>query len=254
MPVVRGLTCAGMTNGTPADLLRSAAVLDPGRPFITFYDDATGERVELSFTTFENWVNKTANLIQNGLVAERGQRVSLLLPVHWQTLVWYLACWSSGVIAAPGLEPSSADHVVTVGESLARALPCPGERVVMSLRPLGAPSADPLPAGVLDYAVEVPGHGDRYVPSAPVTPSSPALEIDGRTWTGGELVAAAREAAGGLARTDRILTSADLATFERLCSGLLGPLAAGASLVLCRNPDPDRLVARTAMERITKTA
>src|SRR5690606_31992912 len=32
------------------------------RPLITFYDDATGERIELSGVTTANWVAKTANL------------------------------------------------------------------------------------------------------------------------------------------------------------------------------------------------
>ncbi|MCG8153839.1 TIGR03089 family protein, partial [Pimelobacter simplex] len=29
---------------------------DPGKPLVTFYDHATGERVELSTTTWANWV------------------------------------------------------------------------------------------------------------------------------------------------------------------------------------------------------
>jgi hypothetical protein len=40
---------------------------DPVRPLVTHYDDATGERVELSATTLENWVSKTANLLQDEL-------------------------------------------------------------------------------------------------------------------------------------------------------------------------------------------
>ncbi|MCI0685743.1 MAG: TIGR03089 family protein [Sporichthyaceae bacterium] len=245
-----------MTPGTPAGLFRSAAALDPARPFITFYDDATGERVELSFASFENWVNKTANLIQDGLVAEPGQRISLLLPVHWQTLVWYLACWSAGVIAAPGLEPSAADHVITDPQSLAGSAGCTGERVMLSLRPLGLPSADPVPAGVLDYAIEVPGHGDRFTPIHPVPATAPALQIDGRTWTGAELVGIAERAAtdAGLTQADRIMTSADLSGLVGLGEVLLGPLSAGAAIVLCRNPDPDRLAGRATMERITRTA
>ncbi|HKA68166.1 MAG TPA: TIGR03089 family protein [Actinomycetes bacterium] len=242
-----------MTSGIPALLLSSAA-LDPARPFITFYDDATGERVELSFATFENWVSKTANLIQDGLLAEPGQRISLLLPVHWQTLVWYLACWSAGVIVAPGLDPAAADHVITAAESLARAQACPGDRVLMSLRPLGGRSPQPLPPGVLDYAVEVPGYGDRFAPSRLVSPADPALEIDGRSWSGAELVAAAHLAGADLTSADRILTSADPATWPGLRAVLLGPLAAGASVVLCRNPDPARIEARITMERITRTA
>ncbi len=35
---------------------------DPGQPLVTFYDDASGERVELSVTTYANWVAKAASL------------------------------------------------------------------------------------------------------------------------------------------------------------------------------------------------
>ncbi len=71
----------------------------PGPPLVTFYDDATGERVELSVATFANWVAKTANLLQGDLSAEPGDRLALLLPAHWQSAVWLLACSSVGVVA-----------------------------------------------------------------------------------------------------------------------------------------------------------
>ena len=41
---------------TPYDLLCNAVRLDAGRLLVTYYDDATGERVELSVATFDNWV------------------------------------------------------------------------------------------------------------------------------------------------------------------------------------------------------
>lgn len=87
------------SDRTPADLLRSALAADPARPMVTFYDDATGERVELSVATFANWVAKTANLLQGDLAAEPGDRLALLLPAHWQSAVWLLACSSVGVVA-----------------------------------------------------------------------------------------------------------------------------------------------------------
>lgn len=93
------------TDRTPADLLRSALAADPGRPLVTFYDDATGERVELSVATFANWVAKTANLLQGDLGAEPGDRLALLLPAHWQSAVWLLACASVGVVAEVGGDP-----------------------------------------------------------------------------------------------------------------------------------------------------
>ena len=57
---------------TPDRLLTQAVADDPARPLITFYDDSTGERVELSVVTFANWVAKTANLLVDGLGASPG--------------------------------------------------------------------------------------------------------------------------------------------------------------------------------------
>ena len=56
----------------PTHLLDAALRRDPARPLITFYDDATDERTELSVTTFANWVAKTANLARDDLGLEPG--------------------------------------------------------------------------------------------------------------------------------------------------------------------------------------
>jgi uncharacterized protein (TIGR03089 family) len=82
---------------TPYELLRTELQRDGSRPLLTFYDDATGERVELSVTTFDNWVAKTAGLLRDDLAADSGHRAALQLPPHWQALVWAQACWALGV-------------------------------------------------------------------------------------------------------------------------------------------------------------
>ncbi len=239
---------------TPADLLRAAARPDPARPFVTFYDDATGERVELSFTTADNWIAKTANMIVEDLAARPGDRIALLLPTHWQTVVWYLACWTAGVVVAPDGDPAEADHVVTDPDGIERAAACRGERVLVPMRPFGAP-ASTLPAGFYDYAAEVPAYGDQFAPWAPVTDSDAALERAGGTATGADLVAAARATAAewGLTGADRALVTTELRTPEGLLAGLLAPLAVGASVVLCRNADPAALPRRIETERVTRT-
>lgn len=238
---------------TPAELLRTAARPDPGRPFVTFYDDETGERVELSFTTFDNWVAKTANMIVEDLAARPGERVSLLLPSHWQTAVWYLACWTAGVVAAPGADPASVEHVVTDAAGLELAATCPGEKVLVPMRPFGAPAAV-VPPGIYDYAAEVPAYGDQFAPYAVITDAMPALIRDGRVYTGAEVVTSARDAAKrwGLGLDDRVLTDADLGTDGGLHAGLLAPLAAGASVVLCRNLVDSHRERRVATERVTR--
>ncbi|MQY16079.1 hypothetical protein SRB5_62710 [Streptomyces sp. RB5] len=242
---------------SPEGLLRDALSTDPARPLVTYYDDATGERVELSVATFANWVAKTANLIQDELGAQPGDRLALLLPAHWQSAVWALAGWSTGLVVAPGGDPAGADVVVAGPETLEAARACTGDRVALSLRPLGGRFPTP-PEGFLDYAVEVPGQGDRFDPYAPVDPQAPALAVDGAEYSGAETVRRARETAAGLGLTpgSRVLTGLGWERWEGLAAGLLAPLAAGGSVVLCRNLDrltPEQLEKRRTEERVTHT-
>ncbi len=243
----------------PAGLLPAALAADPARPLLTFYDDATGERVELSVATLANWVAKTANLLQGDLCAQPGDRVALLLPAHWQSAAWLLACFGAGVVAAPGGDPAATDLVVSGPDTLEAARACRGERVALSLRPMGARFPQP-PPGFADYAVDVPGQGDRFTPFAPPAPGDPALALpDGRVLTGAEVVDRARAdaAAWGLAAGSRLLSGQGYDGWAGLSAGLLAPLAAGASVVLCRHLDrlePDALERRRASERVTHTA
>ncbi|MFE6223248.1 TIGR03089 family protein [Streptomyces sp. NPDC057854] len=246
------------SDRTPADLLRSALAADPGRPLVTYYDDATGERVELSVATFANWVAKTANLLQGELSAEPGDRLALLLPAHWQTAVWLLACSSVGVTAELGGDPADADLVVAGPDGLEAGLACSGERIALSLAPLGRrfPVA---PAGYTDYAVEVPGQGDRFVPFAPVDADAPALVVDGTERSGAQLVEQARLDAVrlGLGPGSRLLSGLPYDGWDGLSAGLYAPLAAGGSVVLCRNVGelaPEALEQRIGSERVTATA
>ena len=235
-------------------LWRDALALGPSRPFLTYYDDHTGERVELSYTTLDNWVAKTANLIQDELALAPGDEVAILLPTHWQTPIWLLACWSAGVVASVGEDPAAvarAAAVVAGPDSLAEAEACRGERIALALRPLGAPFAK-VPAGFSDYAAIVPGQGDRFTAYQPVVADQPALTAGGQTWTHGELVADAAAAAGrwGLTAASRVLAGCGYASRPEIRAALTSELAVGASLVLCRNVDPSRLPGRMASEKV----
>ncbi|MCT2593615.1 TIGR03089 family protein [Streptomyces sp. N2-109] len=255
------------TDRTPADLLSSALVTDPARPLVTFYDDATGERVELSVATLANWVAKTANLLQDELSAEPGDRLALLLPAHWQSAVWLLACSATGVVAEVNGDPAAADLVVAGPDTLETARACSGERVALSLRPLGVRFPQP-PEGFADYAVEVPGQGDRFTPYAPVAPGAPALTVHGGSGgsgsgilelTGAQVVERARAdaEARGLISGSRLLSPLSYDSWEGLSAGLYAPLAAGASVILCRNAadlSPEALTRRRESERVTHSA
>src|SRR5215203_4284402 len=85
-----------MTAVVPSDLLSVTVRREPAAPLVTHYDDATGERVELSATTLDNWVAKTANLLQDEFDVGPGSTVAVALPVHWQTAAVLLGIWSCG--------------------------------------------------------------------------------------------------------------------------------------------------------------
>ncbi|MBJ7464797.1 MAG: TIGR03089 family protein, partial [Mycolicibacterium sp.] len=79
-----------------AALLDPLLKRDPVGPRITYYDDATGERIEVSTVTLANWAAKTANLLRDELGAGPGSRVAVLLPAHWQTAAVLLGAWWIG--------------------------------------------------------------------------------------------------------------------------------------------------------------
>jgi hypothetical protein len=106
-----------------------------------------------------------------------------------------------------------------------------------------------------DFVLEVRAAGDRFAPWTPPDPSSPGLRAGGLELTLGGLATAAHELAGrlDLAAGDRVLVDEVTAAEAGPVAWLLAPLAAGASLVLCRHPDPGALAARAAAERVTAT-
>jgi uncharacterized protein (TIGR03089 family) len=247
-----------MPDRTPAELLASVLAADPSRPLVTFYDDASGERVELSGKTFGNWVAKTANLLVDGLDAEPGDRVLLALPAHWQTAVWLFACWSAGLVAQPvwpDVTPDADTDIAVVAEELLPVRVAARETVGLSLHALGAPLAD-RPPGVVDYAVEVRSYGDHFVPYAPVDPDGTALDVTNDTLTGTGLVRLARDAARdwGLDARTRVLTATPYITVNMLLAGLLAPLTANGSVIIQRNLNESSLERRITLEHVTAVA
>ena len=250
-PYPLGVTAA---NSSFPDLWRAALAQGPSRPFLTYYDDHTGERVELSYATTDNWVAKTANLIQDELALAPGDEVAILLPTHWQTPIWLLACWAAGVTASVGEDPAAVERaaaVVAGPDRLTEALACRGERIALALRPLGAPFQQ-VPAGFTDYAAVAPGQPDAFTAYAPVQADTPALIADDGRWTQGQLVQDAVDAAERwkLGPGSRVLAGCGFASRPEIRAALTSELAAGASLVLCRNVDPARLPGRMASEKV----
>jgi uncharacterized protein (TIGR03089 family) len=215
--------------------LRSGAAA--ARPLITFYDDATGERVELSATTTANWAAKAANLLREECDVEPGTPVAVLLPAHWQTAAVLLAAWWCG--AEVVAEPTEAEWVLCDADrvDLALAAAPAGGVVALSLDAFGK-GLHGLPAG-----------GDDFAPWAPVPDDAPALA--GATVAEVLATARTRATALGLTRSDRVLSTLEWTTMEGLVDGLLAVLAAEASLVQVRHPDAAALERRATTERTT---
>lgn len=233
----------------PVELLRRALSTEPSRPLVTFYDDATGERVEFSAKTFDNWVAKTANLLVDGLGMAPGDRIALALPLHWQTAVWLFACWSAGLTVLPagdGEIPGDADLVAAGPSRLEAALATKAEVVGLSLHALGAPLAD-CPPGVTDYALEVRAYGDNFA-SRP-GPDVAVVEFDGEAVSGERLVEQAEAMVTSPAA--RVLTTVPFDTPEGLLAGLLAPLASGGSVIICQNLEQKGLERRISLEHVT---
>ena len=83
---------------TFAEILEAERRRDAGRPLVTFYDDATGERVELSVATYANWVAKAASLLVEEHDLERGDTLRVDLPLHWLDPVFLGAAWTAGLV------------------------------------------------------------------------------------------------------------------------------------------------------------
>lgn len=219
---------------------------DPVGPRITYYDDATGERIELSAVTLANWAAKTGNLLRDELGAGPASRVAVLLPAHWQTAAVLFGVWWIGAEVILG--GSSADVALCTTDRLndADAAVGAGEVAVLSLDPLGR-SAPDLPVGVTDYATAVRVHGDQIVAERRPGPALAGRSVD-------EVLAACQQSAQatGLTATDRVLSAASWEEPDELIAGLLAVLAVGASLVQVANPDPTALPRRMETEKVTR--
>lgn len=226
-------------------LLRPILATDAARPLVTYYDDATGERVEVSGTTLANWAAKTANLLRDELGVNPGDPVAVLLPAHWQSVAVHLGVWwCGGVVVA---DPDGAEVALCTLDRLPEAEAAP-EVAVLSLDAFGR-GVDGLAIGITDYATAVRVHGDAFAPT-PVAGAEPALEARSVD----EVLEAARASAArqGLTEQDRVLSSARWDTTVGLVDGLLAVLAAGASLVQVSNPDDALLTRRVQTEKVTR--
>jgi len=221
---------------------------DAGRPLVTYYDHTTGERVELSVTTYANWVAKAASLLVDEHGLERGDRLRIDLPPHWLGTVFLGAAWSAGLAVTDSDDP---DAVVTGPEGLEDWAPRAASMPVLacSLLPLGVRFREPLPAHVHDVGLEIWSQPDSFIPLDPAEPGDVATAFTIGQVDQGQLWSTA--AAGGLL-TDggRLLSVANPASPPGIAT-VTEPFARNGSLVLVTHADPEQLEATYAAERAT---
>ncbi|WKU03818.1 TIGR03089 family protein [Micromonospora sp. HUAS LYJ1] len=232
------------------------------RPLLTYCDDATGERTELTASGLGDWAARTAGLLRDGCGLGPGSRVAVLLPPHWRTAAVLLGAWSVGMAVSfrprataglPALEPGGErpyDAVFVTPQRLDDWLEDVPEGVHRYLVGTGPGALADVPVGWLDWSVEVLRHTDAPPDYAAVHPAAPATPDGTSFGAWGNL---AREVADrlDLRPGDRLLV--DAAEHEQPLKWLLAPLAVGASVVVCANLDPATLPTRIATEQTTHT-
>jgi uncharacterized protein (TIGR03089 family) len=238
---------------TFAELLAAELRREPGRPLLTWYDERTGERVELSVTTYANWVAKTASLLVDEHDLERGDVLLLDLPAHWLGPVFLGAAWTAGLAVA--FPPSASPAAVVCGpDGLDSWGPHADDVAVLacSLLPMGVRFAGPLPAGVHDVGVEVWGQPDAFVAHDPPAGGDVALVLPDGPVTQDELFGSSTAAGSSRTATGggRLLSTANPASPPGV-TATARALVSSASLVLVAGADAARLDEIAEAERVT---
>jgi uncharacterized protein (TIGR03089 family) len=230
---------------TPERQFDRLLATDASRPFVTYYDEATGERSELSAKSLANWVAKTHHLLADELGLGVGDTALLALPAHWISVPILLGCLTAGLALTP---EGDADVAFVAPESLEAAA---GIGDVYAIAPASAAvgfRGDP-PAPALDYVAAVRPQADAWpsvqMPAGPDDPCLPGLSR-------GEV---AERAAAGLPPAARVLTTRAWTAPADWVDTVLAPVAVGGSVVLVANCADDAVLERRmSQERATARA
>lgn len=240
-----------MPAPTPESLFDARVTGDPASPLLTFYDDATGERAELSAKSLGNWVAKTHFLLLDELGCAVGDRAFVALPPHWLAAPILLGCWFAGLEVVS--DPASAAVAFADAESIDRlggALSKADEVFAVSLLSMARPA--PPPPGATDFTTAVRPQPDNWA-----TVRAQAGHAD-TALDGADRAAVAERAAGiatelGLTEGGRLMWTAREFGPDAWLATLVAPLTVHGSAVLVHNGEPGRLETRAMSERVTVT-
>jgi uncharacterized protein (TIGR03089 family) len=240
-----------MVQPTPEALFAARLAADPGAPLVTFYDDESGERAELSAKSLGNWIAKTHFLLLDELALAPGDRACVRLPVHWLAAPILVGCWFAGLEVVTA--PEQADVVFADADSLA-GMDLAAVEDVFSVSLLSMARPSPPPPGASDYATSVRPMPDSWA-SVGTQAGAEVPALDGLSRA--RLANSATEEGQrlGLQSGGRLLWTTDWAVGGAAGAGwtaaLLAPLAVGGSVVLVRHPDPSRIEAKASAEHAT---
>ncbi|MFN2518013.1 MAG: TIGR03089 family protein [Jatrophihabitantaceae bacterium] len=233
---------------TPEQFFADLLAADPGRPFVTYYDEASGERSELSAKSLGNWVAKTHHLLGDELGLTVGDTALIALPAHWISVPPLLGCLTAGLALTSA--PTGADVAFVAPATIELAA---GIADIYAVAPdsaaVGFGAA--LPAATQDYVTAVRPHEDKW-PGVRFVAGAADRCLGGRSR--GDVADDALRRAGdlGLTRGARVLSTRDWNSEADWLDTLLAPLALGGSVVYLRNCfDSAVLERRVAQERVT---
>jgi uncharacterized protein (TIGR03089 family) len=229
---------------SPEALFDRLLSADPGRPFVTYYDEASGERSELSRKSLANWIAKTHFLLTDELALGVGDTAVISLPAHWISVPALLGCLTAGL----ALSDSGPGDVGFVAPDRPR-VDAPD---VFAIAPSSAAVGlgDAVPDGVADYVSAVRPQPDKWA-GVRLTATSDDACLPGATRA--EAVERARTRASELGAGDgaRLLTTADWTSAADWVDALFVPLVVGGSLAVVRNADDEVVERRMTQERAT---
>lgn len=236
-----------MVHRHPESARRAALRHDPAAPVITFYDLGTGDRVELSAATLDNWVAKVANLLHFEYGVGAGDTVALDLPLHWQVPVFAFATWGLGASIVLGEHSSgTADVVLTTADGTAPE--AAAQVLAVSLHPLGLPLGGDCPPWADDALASVRGQADSASLVSP-DPEAVVIEVPGRRLTAEQAMSLVRIPAGA----SRVMVTGDPEDPTGLLDATVGPVLAPAGGVLATGGDPARLAELQSEEKVDAT-
>jgi uncharacterized protein (TIGR03089 family) len=228
---------------TPEGQFAALLQANPAGPFVTYYDEANGERSELSAKSLANWVAKTHHLLGDELGLEVGDTALLALPPHWISVPILLGALTAGLSLTDAGDADVA--FVTVDSAPAAAGISDVYAIAAGSAAVGLRGGEP--PGLQDYVAAVRPQADAWagvsMPGSPDDPALPGL-------TRAEVVERAAEL--GLPDHARVLTTGDGFGPADWLATVFAPLAVRGSIVFVRNaPDESVIARRMSQERVT---